>query len=153
MILGYKYFPLSTPFWLATFWGKNQLVALWGLLCVWLFVLLFLPPEFSVTFAILIMICLDLGLLGFMLFETLYDYTFLTPFPHILFTCFISSCLSLYWLLLLQLPFFFISWNKVYFMEYIFDRHTPGPHRGSTLSFWGPYNTNIGILSVALEVP
>ena len=106
--------------------GKNQLIALWGFPCMWFFLFLFLPLEFSrnfLTFAILIMICLGVGLFGFIFFETL--------------------CNSCTWILVSFFRFskcsVIISWNT--FSTFL------------SLLLWDPYNLIVSILDVVPGVP
>ena len=64
---------LAIPFWLGVFPLRNQLLVLLGLPCVLLPVSPLVPLKFSLScnFAILIMMCLAVGLFGFLFIQTL----------------------------------------------------------------------------------
>lgn len=66
------------PYGLKSLLQRNQVIALWGLPYIWLFVSLLLFLEFFLTFPILIYF--DVGLFGFILFWTFWaSYTCFLP--------------------------------------------------------------------------
>ena len=65
---------LAIPFWLIVFLLRSQLLAIWGLPCMLLpvfFLAAFKVLSLSLNFAILVMMCLGVGLFGFILTGTL----------------------------------------------------------------------------------
>ena len=79
----------TTPSWPGKFLQRNQLIALWVFPFKWLFLLL-LYNSLPLTFVILIMICLGMGLSGFILFGT-----FWPSCPRYLFTSLVGIFLAI----------------------------------------------------------
>ena len=99
---------------------KSLLIALWECPCTWLFLLV--PLEFDLNFAILIMICLAVGLFGFILSGTL--------------------CASCSWI-----SGSFFRFRK--FSAIISSNTFSTPF---SLLLWDPYNVNVSALDVVSDI-
>ena len=114
----------ATPFWLAEFLLRNQLLTLWRFLCILfvIFPLLLLIIFLSLIFVCLITVCLSVFLLGFILPGTV--------------------CTSWTWEAL-SFPmlgkFSTIISSNTFLCSF-------------SLSFWDPYNVNVGAFNVVPEV-